>query len=175
MFLRCVGLKWLPILSSPYYISVGGWNSTPGKNNMVQWYVILNSLILSVHNLYIAVIPTGDETSFVRFYIPYMMCMYALSRVQLFATAWTVVRQAPLSMEFFSQEYRSGLLPFPSPGDRPHPEMGRSSLALTGGFFTTSATRWTAWRRLICESTSAFKGYEILRLYDEILCSCDIC
>ena len=30
--------------------------------------------------------------------------------------SWTVVHQAPLSMEFFRQEYWSGL-PFPSPGD----------------------------------------------------------
>ena len=35
-------------------------------------------------------------------------------------TAWTVAHQAPLSMEFSRQEYRSGL-PFPSPGDLPHP------------------------------------------------------
>ena len=73
-----------------------------------------------------------------------MMCMCVLSRVQLFAPAWTVVLQAPLSIGFFRQEYRSGLLPFPSLGDRPHPGMERSSLALTGRFFTTSATRWTA-------------------------------
>ena len=32
------------------------------------------------------------------------------------ATPWTVARQAPLSMEFSSQEYWNGL-PFPSPGD----------------------------------------------------------
>ena len=31
-----------------------------------------------------------------------------------FATAWTVVRQAPLSVEFSRQEYWSGL-PFPTP------------------------------------------------------------
>ena len=45
------------------------------------------------------------------------MCM--LSHVQLFATPWTIVLQAPLSMEFSSQEYWSGL-PFLSPGDLPH-------------------------------------------------------
>ena len=39
-----------------------------------------------------------------------------LSRVQLFVTPWTVAHQAPLSMGFSRQEYRSGL-PFPSPGD----------------------------------------------------------
>ena len=37
-----------------------------------------------------------------------------LSRVQLFATQWTVLCQTPLSMEFSRQEYWSGL-PFPSP------------------------------------------------------------
>ena len=41
------------------------------------------------------------------------------SRVQLFATLWTVACQAPLSMEFSKQEYWSGL-PFPSPGDLPN-------------------------------------------------------
>ena len=40
----------------------------------------------------------------------------SLSRVGLFATPWTVARQAPLSMGFSRQEYWSGL-PFPSPGD----------------------------------------------------------
>ena len=38
----------------------------------------------------------------------------SLSRVQLFATPWTVAHQAPLSMEFSRQEYWSGL-PLPSP------------------------------------------------------------
>ena len=38
----------------------------------------------------------------------------SLSRVQLFATPWTVAYQAPPSMEFSRQEYESGL-PFPSP------------------------------------------------------------
>ena len=40
----------------------------------------------------------------------------SLSRLRLFATPWTVAHQAPLSMEFFRQEYWSGL-PFPSPSD----------------------------------------------------------
>ena len=41
--------------------------------------------------------------------------MKSLSRVQLFATLWTVAHKAPLSMEFSRQEYWSGL-PFPSLG-----------------------------------------------------------
>ena len=40
----------------------------------------------------------------------------SLSRVQLFATPWTVADQAPQSMGFSRHEYWSGL-PFPSPGD----------------------------------------------------------
>ena len=62
-----------------------------------------------------------------------------LSRVQLFATPWTVACQAPLSMEFSRQEYWSGL-PFPSPGDLPDPRIEPVSFAfpaLAGGFFTT--------------------------------------
>ena len=35
-------------------------------------------------------------------------------------TSWTVACQAPLSMRFSRQEYRSEL-PFPSPGDLPDP------------------------------------------------------
>ena len=41
-----------------------------------------------------------------------------LSRVQLFATPWTIAYQAPPSMGFSRQECWSGL-PFPSPGDLP--------------------------------------------------------
>ena len=40
--------------------------------------------------------------------------------VPRFATPWTVAHQAPLSMEFSTHEYQSGLL-FPSPGYLPDP------------------------------------------------------
>ena len=45
------------------------------------------------------------------------------------ATPWTVARQAPLTMQFPGQEYRSEL-PFPSPGDFPHPGIEPTSPAL---------------------------------------------
>ena len=48
------------------------------------------------------------------------VCVLTLSRVQLFATPWTVTHQALWSMGFSRQEYWSGL-PFPSPGDLPNP------------------------------------------------------
>ena len=63
------------------------------------------------------------------------MCAQLLSRVQLFATPWTL-----LSMEFSRQEYWSGF-PFPTPGGLPSPGIKPTSLAspvLAGGFFTTA-------------------------------------
>ena len=67
---------------------------------------------------------------------PYPFVVSLLSRVQLFATPWTVARQAPLFMGFPRQEYWTGLL-FLYPGDFPHPEIKPTSPALAGGFFTT--------------------------------------
>ena len=54
---------------------------------------------------------------------------YSLNRVQLFATPWTVARQANLSMEFSRRENWSGW-PFPSPGDPPDPGIEPGSPAL---------------------------------------------
>ena len=56
--------------------------------------------------------------------------------VRLFAAPWTVARQAPLSMRFPRQEYRSRL-PFPPPGDPPNPGIESAPSALADGFFTT--------------------------------------
>ena len=52
-----------------------------------------------------------------------------LSNVRLSVTPWTVARQAPLSREFYRQEYWSGLL-FPPPGDFPGPGIKLTSPAL---------------------------------------------
>ena len=52
-----------------------------------------------------------------------------MSRVQFFATSWSVASRAPLSMGFSRQEYWSGL-PFPSPGDLPNPGIKPRSPAL---------------------------------------------
>ena len=49
------------------------------------------------------------------------------SRVQLFATPWTVAYQAPLPMGFSRQEYWRGL-PCPPPGDLPDPGIELASL-----------------------------------------------
>ena len=64
--------------------------------------------------------------------------LVAQSCLTLFATAWMVACQAPLSMEFSRQEYWSGF-PCPSPGDLPDQGTEPVSLeppALAGRFFT---------------------------------------
>ena len=53
----------------------------------------------------------------------------SLSRVQLFATPWTVAYKAPQSMGFSRHEYWSGL-PFPSPADLLNPGIKPESPAL---------------------------------------------
>ena len=63
-------------------------------------------------------------------------CVYSLSSGGLvakscptLATPWIAAHQAPLSMGFPRQEYWGGL-PFPSPGDLPHPGIKPRSPAL---------------------------------------------
>ena len=68
------------------------------------------------------IIPKHRLTNFLKDYlilqgiIPRsdLLVVKLLSRVQYFATPWTVAYQAPPSMEFSRQEYFSGL-PFSSP------------------------------------------------------------
>ena len=59
-----------------------------------------------------------------------------LSHVQLFVTLWTITHQAPLSTEFFRQEYWRGL-PFPSPGNLPEPKIEPGSPAMQAGSLPT--------------------------------------
>ena len=61
--------------------------------------------------------------------------MCSLSYVRLFVTPWTVAHQALSTKD--RQEYWNGL-PFPTPGDLPHPGIETESLAspaLVGRFF----------------------------------------
>ena len=59
----------------------------------------------------------------------------SLSRVQLFATPWTI-----LSMKFYRPEYWSGQ-PFPSPGDLPNPGIKPGSPALQADSLPTELSR----------------------------------
>ena len=69
------------------------------------------------------------------------MVVYLASHLQLFATPWTVARQAPLSMGFSRQEYwREWVaIPFSRGSSWPRDETQVSCIA--GRFFTTWATR----------------------------------
>ena len=66
--------------------------------------------------------------------------MKSLSGVRVFATPWTVARQAPPSMGFSRQDYWSGLL-FPSPGDLPNPGIEPQVSHIAGRRFHLWATR----------------------------------
>ena len=74
------------------------------------------------------------------------VCTQLLSFVWVFVAPWTVIHQAPPSMEFSQQEYWSDL-PIPTLWDLSDPGIEPSYLAfpaLADGLFTTSAT-WKAY------------------------------
>ena len=85
--------------------------------------------------------PLGSQL-FVSLTSPVCM-LRCFSRVQLFATPWTVAWQAALSMGFSRQEYWSGL-PFSPPGDLPDPGLKPTSPLLLhweAGFTTDGLGR----------------------------------
>ena len=85
--------------------------------------------------------PSSHTALSVRSYVPPTSQGIVCSKVYSVITVWTVARRAPLSTGFSRQEYWSGL-PCPPPGDLSDPGRSLMSLALGGGFFTTSTT-WT--------------------------------
>ena len=73
------------------------------------------------------------------FFICVCVCVCVCLVISDSEMPWTIVHQVPQSMEFSGQEYWSGL-PFPPPGDLPHPGsefMPPVSPTLTGRFFTS--------------------------------------
>ena len=80
-------------------------------------------------------------TSFFLFSCFFFLTQCSVSSNSLRPHGLTVACQAPLSMEFFKQEYWCGL-PLPTSGDFPHPGIKLPSLvfpALAGRFFTNCA------------------------------------
>ena len=73
----------------------------------------------------------NNKKSYKASYVWGCVCVHTrvcvLSNVQLFANLWTVAHQAPVSIQYFRQEYWSGL-PFPPPGDLPIPGIESASL-----------------------------------------------
>ena len=81
--------------------------------------------------------------------------------MRLSAAPWTVARRAPLSMEFFRQEYWSEW-PFPTLGDLLDLGIEHTSPTLADGFFTASAT-WEAHGRWSCVQSRWLPGAVHLR------------
>ena len=72
----------------------------------------------------------------------------SLSRVRLFATLWTVAHQAPPSIGFSRQEYRSGV-PFPSPGYLPDPGIEPRSPASQADTLTSEPLKNITWEIIL--------------------------
>ena len=78
------------------------------------------------------------------------------SHVRLFATLWTVANQALLFMEFFTQEYWSGLpCPPPDPGIEPTSFM---SPALASRYFTTSTRNFPRKPKLVTQQDNCARA-----------------
>ena len=82
--------------------------------------------------------PDSDSDVITQFQT-HSACVHVLSCfscVWIFATSWTVARQAPPSTGFFRQEYWSGLPP-PTLENLPDPGIKLASPALAGRFYNT--------------------------------------
>ena len=97
---------------------------------------------------------------------PFYVLEETLSRVHLFATPWTIARQAPLSTGFSRQEEWSGLPCLP-PGDLPNFRDQTQVSCIAGRFFTVWATR-EALRRLKGSANIPLEFYLIFNLYKTI-------
>ena len=85
-----------------------------------------------------------------------MVVLKFLSRVWLFVTTGTVAHQAPLSMQFSRQDYWSGL-PFPSPGDLPHPGVKPRSPALQADSSPSESPGKPVWKRMKLKAEYSWK------------------
>ena len=90
----------------------------------------------------------------------------SFSHVQVFATQWTIAYKAPLSTEFSSQEYWSGL-PFLSPGDLPNPGIEPRSLTLQADTLPSEPpgkpfivylvkSLWHICKKIVCKTWDVF-------------------
>ena len=126
----------------------------PWSINMQQFYHLPKCL---VHPLIVNFFPLSSPGNYWLVFCPYSFAFSStrilsrFSRVQLFATLWTVAHQTPQSMGFSRQEYWSRL-PCSPPENLPDPGIEAVSLmspAVAGRFFTTGTT-WT-FSRVSCK------------------------
>ena len=102
-----------------------------------------------------------DQKRRVEDFLHVYACMRVCLIVSCLATRWTIAHQAPMSVGFSRQDYWGGL-PFPSPGDLPHPGIEPASPvppALAGGFFTTGTPGKTF---------HTFTGHHLYFLYSDL-------
>ena len=92
--------------------------------------------------------------------------MKSLSRVQLFATPWTVAYQASLSMGFSRQEYWNGL-PFLLQGDLPDPGIKPRSPALEADTLPSEPPLFTKSKYYFC--SKLFSSQQILEIIAHLL------
>ena len=116
---RSYGNSIFNFLRNQQNVFQGSWTTLRSQQSTWQFWNAVSSafqdILLSMvpHSVYIHVY------TYIYIYI-YKGEWKSLSHGWLFETPWAVAHQAPLSMEFSRQEYRSGWL-FPSPGDLPNP------------------------------------------------------
>ena len=115
-------------------------------NSLLFWKV---EDVLHDSTYWIFCAPSDKFCSFLT--LAYIFCLFVSRSVWLScsvvsdsATPWTVTHQAPLSMEFSRQEYRSGL-PFPSPGDLPDPEIEPTSPTLQADSLPSEPLKGCYW------------------------------
>ena len=112
-------------------------DSYPAVVCLFAWLQLTSGFPVSVYGIYsflsfqcmwVCLPGTDSLRQGVLYVIPghEKLCLHAKS-LCLFASPWTVARQAPRSMGFSRQEYWSGL-PITSPGDLPNPGIKPKSL-----------------------------------------------
>ena len=83
---------------------------------------------------------TDKPHRFFSSYVGKHVCVLSYLVISNSVISWTAAHQVPLSMEFFREEFRSGL-PFHTPGDLSDPGIETASIVstpLAGRFFTMS-------------------------------------
>ena len=144
-------LQELVMDREPWHVTVHG--VAKSQTRLRDWTESLQSYpSLTLNSFFLQNLEFSLLKKYINYFhssaLKFFMCCSVLNCiccVQLFATLWTVARQAPLSIGFFRQEHWSGL-PWHPPGDLTNPGIQLESLtssALAGRFLTTSAT-WKA-------------------------------
>ena len=114
-------------------LTVASWPVHRFPRRQVRWSGILISFLRILYSLLWSTkseVCTIPKQIYQRTTVkPVCMHMESLSLVRLFVIPWTIVHQAPLSMEFSRQEYWSGL-PFPTLGYLPDPRVKLTSPTL---------------------------------------------